>query len=505
MANNKTTMARRAGRLLLIVLMSGWLSACALTPDYQRPALDLPDADSPAAAARAEQQRQAMVDWWQRFDDPVLDKLIQTALNENLNIALQASRIRQARAQLGLARAQFFPTIGGQFNASRSQASVLANPVSAGSRYRDNYAVSAALDYEINLFSALAGHEAAQAQLLATAYSYDALRLSVVGDIVANYMSLRSTQRNIRITRATIKSRTESFELAQKRYQFGAIDKLTLLQQKALLAEVRSRLPQLQEQASQLESALAILTGMTPREIMQDADIAPAPLSDITLPGDLPALLPSVLVNRRPDIRAAEAQLVAADAAVSVAKAQYFPTLNLTALIGTAAPGFGDLFGALSGTGSLGGSLLAPLLSFGRIAAQVDSAEEQRKQAVLAYRLTVRRAFGEVRDALIGVQVTQQRVEATKRQVEAYQQTLALARDRYNVGRVGLGDVLEAQRQLYSAQLALSGAIRDRFVATANLFKALGGGWTLATDAVPDDVDTGVPDVPAVEAPAGQV
>src|SRR5699024_4212901 len=202
-------------------------------------------------------------------------------------------------------------------------------------------------------------------------------------------------------------------------------------------------LPILHEQASRLESSLAILTGMTPREIMQDADIEPAPLADITLPGDLPVLLPSALVNRRPDIRAAEAQLVAANASVSVAKAQYFPTLNLTALIGTAAPVFGDLFGALSGTRSIGGSIAAPLLSFGRISSQVDTAKERRTQAKLQYRLTVRQAFGEVRDALVGVQVTQKRVDAAKRQADAYEQTLDLARDRYDVGSVGLTDVLE--------------------------------------------------------------
>src|SRR5699024_3356751 len=322
-------------------------------------ALDLPTAEG-CNSAKAEEQQQSMVVWWQRFDDPVLDGLIKTALNENLSIALQASRIREARAQLGLAKAQFFPTIGGQFDAGHSKASVLANPLAAGDRYSESYAVSASLGYELNLFSALAGHEAAQAQVLATAYAYEALQLSVIGDIVANYMSLRSVQRKIRITRATIDSRTDGYELAQKRYQFGAIDKLTLLQKKALLASVRAQLPQLQEQASQLESSLAILTGKTPREIMQSADIEPEPLADITLPGELPVLLPSALVNRRPDIRAAEAQLVAANAAVSVAKAQYFPTLNLTALIGTAAPAIGDLCVALSGTRNVGGSVLAP-------------------------------------------------------------------------------------------------------------------------------------------------
>src|SRR5699024_3255619 len=160
-------------------------------------------------------------------------------------------------------------------------------------------------------------------------------------------------------------------------------------------------LPILHEQASRLESSLAILTGMTPREIMQDADIEPAPLTDVTLPGDLPVLLPSALVNRRPDIRAAEAMLVAADAQVSVAKAQYFPSLNLTGLIGSAATSIGNLFEPLSETASIGGVVTAPLFTFGRIRASVDSAEALREQAVIQYRQTVRQAFKEVRDALI--------------------------------------------------------------------------------------------------------
>lgn len=496
-------MLARTGRLLLVVLMTAWLSACALTPDYQRPELDLPGSENGDAKTvkKAELQRQAMANWWQRFDDPVLSQLIDSALGDNLSIALQASKIREARAQLGLAQAQFYPTLGGQVQGSRTQVSFAANPAAraADRRYTENYSVAATLGYELNIFSALAGHEAAQAQLLASTFSYTALRLTVVSDIVANYMSLRAAQRKIRITKATIDTRTEGLELAKKRFRFGAVDKLALLQKRALVASVKSQLPQLRQQASQLESSLAILTGLTPREIMDEADIDAAPLMATQLPGDLPELLPSALVNRRPDIRAAEAQLVAANAAVSVANAQYFPSLNLTAMIGSAAMSIDDLFQSLAETASLGGTIAGPILSFGRISAQVDTAEAQRQQATIRYRLTVRRAFREVRDALIGVKVTQQRVKAARRQAQAYKQTLALARDRYEIGSVGLRDVLEAQRRLYTAQLALSEAIRDRFVATANMFKALGGGWTEQTDSVPDEMDTDLPEVPTAD------
>lgn len=486
----------RTGRTLTLAVLCAVLSACALVPSYERPELELPS-ESQAGTQLAKAQYKQMAHWWRRFDDPRLNELISSAMANNLSIALQAAKIQEARARLGLAQAQFYPTLGGQIKASRTKASVSASPgrrAVKGNRYSDAYRVAATLGYELNIFSALAGHEAAQAQLLSSAFSRDAMRLAIISDIVANYMSLRAIQRKIRITKGTIQTRKEGLELAEKRYEYGAISKLAILQKRAILASARSRLPELRQQAGRLESALAILTGKTPQQIMNEADIEPAPLAKIKLPGHLPVLLPSALVNRRPDIRASEAALVAADAQVSVAKAQYFPSLDLTAMVGSAAMSVSSLFEPMAETASISGMLTAPLLSFGRIGAQVDSAEAQRRQAVIMYRQTVRQAFRQVRDALIGIQVTQKRVKTTRNQVQAYKKTLKLAKKRYRVGRVGLRNVLEAQRSLFKAQLALSGAIRDRFVATANLFKALGGGWTEKSDSVPEDIDTGLPE-----------
>lgn len=485
----------RAARTLAVMALCGCLSACALVPTYERPELDLPSAEG-APENVAVDQRQAMARWWRRFDDPTLNRLIASALDNNLSLRLQAAKIREARAQLGLAQAKFYPTLGAQIKASRRKASLSTNRglrASGADRYSETFTVAATLNYELNLFKALARHEAAQAQVLASAYTREAMRLAIISDIVANYMSLRAVQRKIRITKRAIETRREAVELAEKRYEVGTISKLALLRKRALLASVRSRLPKLRRRASQLESALAILTGKTPREIMRKADIKPSPLTAINLPGELPELLPSVLVNRRPDIRAAEALLVAADARVSAAKARYFPSFDLTAMIGSTAMTIASLFESMATTASITGVISAPLLAFGRIEARIDTAKAQRRQAIIMYRKTVRQAFKQVRNALIAIELTQKRVEAARHQVEAYRDVLQLALKRYKVGRVGLANVLEARRQLYDAQLALSEAIRDRFVATANLFKALGGGWTDKTDGVPDDIDTGLP------------
>lgn len=471
---------QRAGRLLSAIGLGIALAACGLVPHYERPALDLPDTEHPVSTEQERAQLEAMRRWWRGFDDPALDGLISDALQGNLSIALQAARVREARAQLGLARAQFYPTLGAQVDATRTKASLDTNPqLAAGGRYGSTYSVAATLGYELNLFSALAGREAAGARLLSEAWAQDAVRLAVVGDVVATYLSLRDLQDQITITQATIQADRDNLELAEERYRYGAISQLELVQQRALLASSQDRLPPLRQQMDRLESALAILTGKSAREITQGAPVAPGTLGQVKQPDALPDLLPSALVNQRPDIRSAEAVLQAAGANVSVARAQYFPTLNLAALVGSAATSLGDLFGAGTSTGSLGGALGGTIFSFGRIEAGIQTAEAQQEQATIAYQQTVRQAFREVRDALRDIDATVERVGTASRTVQAYEETVSLAQARYEAGMVGLQDVLDARRQLYGAQINLSDATRDRLVANANLFKALGGGWNM--------------------------
>ncbi|MBO9469794.1 efflux transporter outer membrane subunit [Endozoicomonas sp. G2_2] len=493
-------------RKAILLLAVAGLSACTLGPDYERPTMDLPDSALDATLLSKTQQ-DAMAYWWTRYRDPVLNELIDDALDDNLDVALQAARFREARAQLGLANANLFPSIQGQAQAARQKTSYLGassggsggagggpssgsgSTQAAGQRY-NYFSVAATLSYELDVFGGLRrASEQARAQLLSSAYTQDSIRLGVVSDVVTNYMSLRALERQIRVTQETIKTRQKGLELDQQRYKYGAIDKLTLLQTRSLLETAQAQLPPLQQQASELRSSLAVLTGHTPREIMAGSNVEPGSFEDVHLPEDLPVVMPSLLVERRPDIRAAEASLIAANASIGVAKARFFPTFDLTAMIGTEALDVDDLFEPYSETQSISGAITAPIFDFGRRQANYDTAIAQKDAAEIMYRQTVRQAFSEVRDALVAVNLTDRRLESVQRQVDAYRETLELANVRYDVGRTAYFEVLDAQRQLFNSQLDLAEAIRDRFTATANLFKALGGGWTENSDSLNDELE----------------
>lgn len=502
-------------KALLLLAVTG-LSACTLGPDYQRPDLDLPQTALDATQL-SEQQRDAIAYWWTRYRDPTLNELIDDALDDNLSVALQAARLREARARLGLANANLYPSLDAQAQAARRKSSLLVPPTGAGAsgagagagvgtggagvgtgsarggssdRYYDFFSVAATLSYELDIFGGLRrASEQARAQLLASAYTQDAMRLSVVSDVVTNYMSLLAVERQIRVTEETIATRERGLELDRQRYKYGAIDKLTLLQTRSLLATARAQLPPLQQRASELRSALAVLVGRTPREILTDPQIEASSFETLHLPDELPVVLPSVLVERRPDIRAAEASLIAANANIGIAKARFFPTFNLTAMIGTEALDVDDLFEPYSETQSIAGGITAPIFDFGRRQAQYDTALAQSDIAEITYRQTVRQAFAEVRDALVAIEATDRRLEFVQKQVAAYEETLELARLRYEIGRTDFFEVLDAQRQLFSSQLDLAEAIRDRFTATANLFKALGGGWTGNSDSLSHELE----------------
>jgi len=486
------------------------LAGCAVGPDYERPELDLPQSAFNSTLL-SEQQERSLVAWWTQYNDPVLNNLIDQALDSNLDIALQFERIQQARAQLGYADANLYPSISAQADGMRQHTSGATSGAQSGtgssggtasggqtgssglstSGQRFNYfSVAATLNYELDIFGGLRrSAEQARAQLLSSAYTQDSMRLMVVSDVVANYVSLRSLQRQIKVTQETIRTRKQGLGLDQKRYEFGAIDKLTLLQTQSLLDSAQAELAPLEQQESQTRTSLAILTGKTPRQILEHTEIADGGFEDIRLPEDLPVVLPSLLVARRPDIRAAEASLIAANANVGAAKAQFFPTFNLTSMIGTQALDVSDLFEPFSKVESIGGSISAPILDFGRINAQYRGAKSQKRQAEIQYRQTVRAAFQEVHDALDSIKYSRQQLDAVQKQVDSYRETLKLANIRYQVGRTNYFDVLDAQRQLFTSQLSLATAIRDRFTATADLYKALGGGWTQDSDSLDAGLD----------------
>lgn len=450
------------------------LAGCALTADYQRPVLDLP-AQWPDTLQAAQQLQGDWTQWWQRYEDPALTQLVDDALAANLDLRAAAARVRRARAELGFTRADQYPTLNAQADVVRGDT---GQTTSAADGPVTRYRIAGVLAYELDLWGRLAqATEAARGRWLQTTFGADAVRLALITDVVTAYFNLRALDRQIRTTQDTIATRNEAYRLEQVNYRNGATTELTLRQSEAELALAEAQLPALQNRAGQVRRTLAILTGRPPSQVLQPPALPTVALRDLTLDTRLPKLLPSELIERRPDIRAAEAGLMAAQADISVARTAWLPRINLAGTIGSAATDADALFTGPAQLWDLGGSVLAPLLDFGRIRAGVDVAEAQRDLAELQYRASIRDALREAGDAWTLLETASRRLEALTRQVGALQAAVRLAETRYRNGYSPFFEVLDARRSLLAAELAQTEAVRDRLIATALLFKALGGGW----------------------------
>jgi len=513
------------------VLLLAGLSACATGREYAQPELDLPQA-WPEHVLLSEDDRLGWQAWWMRYNDPILDTLIARAVEDNLSIRLQVDRVREARARLGFTQADRYPTLGTQAEAMRAQQSLLLTPGAAGAAAppapgvldqliqiqeawgrlnappgegpsglealrgvaqglqpppspprrgptANMFSISAVLGYELDLWGRLAHQEeAAEALLDQSVFAHDAVRLNVIADVVTAYFNLRSAQQQLGITERTVSAREELFALEEIRFEGGVTDALTLRQAESQLEAARARVPFQRERVLLLQSALAMLVGMTPAELMGELDFGEGTISGITLPRGVPESMPSEMLLRRPDIRAAEAALIATTAQIGVAEADRLPRVNLAAFLGTSALDLGDLFSGAARTWGMSSNLAGPLLDFGRNRMQVEAVEAQRDQAETQYQITVTAAFREVRDALVLFDTAAERVQAVNRQVDAVRETLRLAEIRYEAGFVSFIEVLDAQRTLLEAELLLVDARRDQLYATASLFKALGGGYS---------------------------
>ncbi|PMR75517.1 efflux transporter outer membrane subunit [Billgrantia endophytica] len=467
---------RRMARLAAPLVFAALLAGCAVGPDYRSPDIALPE-EWPEHVLLSDAERAGWQHWWRQFGDPRLDALVERATRENLDLRLQLGRIQEARARLGLARAEQLPSVGAQAEASRERTPATASPF--GMESTDTMlSVAGNLSYEIDLWGRLARErEASEALLEQSVFAHDAVQLNVITEVVATYFDLRNAEWQLRITEATVASREETYRIERIRFDSGETGELALRQAQSELETTRAQLPGQKQRVRMLEGALAILAGMSPAELMAELDFGDTQLSDIGLPDGVPAVLPSSLLQRRPDIRSAEAGLIAANASIGVAEASRLPTLNLGGLLGTAAGDTSDLFTTAAQTWGLSATVMGPLFDFGRSRSRIETAEALAEQAEVQYRATVNLAFNEVRDALVIFETSGERIEATQAQVEALERTLELAEVRYREGFVGFIELLDAQRALLSAELSLSEAMRDRLTATATLFKALGGGW----------------------------
>ena len=467
-------MTFRINSLALALAAGLSLTGCAIGPDYLRPAALLPSVfgETPPAVAVA---ANPAVDpaWWSLFNDATLNDLVAQALQNNADLRQAVARVEQADALAREAGASFFPEIDGGAGLSNSKASTRTatyNPTMPTIRHARNVTLSTS--FELDVWGRIRrAHESARASLLASQHSRDAIRTSVAGLVSASYLNLRSLDAQLAVSGDSVKSREESLKLVRTRVDAGLASPIEGHQAEAALAAAQAQLIEQRRQRALAEHQLALLTGNP------ELKVAAGDLRQLPLPPQPPAGLPSDLVDARPDVRRAEQELVAANAGIGIAKAGYYPKFTLTGSYGRESKTLSDLFSAGSNAWSLGLSALMPILDFGRTSARVDQAKALNQQSLIAWQNTLQTAYKEVRDALVSLREDAAAEDAQNRRVAAAEKAHGLARLRYDAGAAGYLEVLDAQRTLNDAQLAMIATRQARLGAAVDLFKALGGGW----------------------------
>jgi multidrug efflux system outer membrane protein len=455
----------RKGALALLLAVP--LSACTVGPDYLRPDIDVPAGWRLGAT---EASAMANIAWWDQFQDPVLSDLVRTALANNKDLAIATANVDQAVAQYGIVRSAQFPQVNASVSAARERGSANA-PLPSG-RVANDYAVNLSASFELDVWGKLRrASESARASLLASEQGKGTVVLTVVTAVATGYIQLRALDRQLEIAQYTSHSLGEAARLQRVRFEEGAVPQSDYQQAESQYREAVARVPELEREIAQQENFISVLLGRTPGPIARarniDALVFPA----------VPEGLPASLLERRPDIRQAEQNLIAANADIGVAKAAYFPDISLTALLGLESAQLSDLFKGPSKAWSVGAGLLQPIFNAGRISGQVAQAEALQRQALHAYEKSIISAFQDVETALIDRTKFGQVREEQAKNVEALRRFRDLADLRYREGATIYLEVANAEQSLFNAELAYVATQAQLFQSYANLYKAMGGGW----------------------------
>ena len=451
-------------------------AACAVGPNYHRPAVKVPDTFRAPALVVSEAESLADLKWWQVFKDEKLQTLIRRALEQNYDLQDAAARVEAARANLGIIRSNQLPTAGlstGVTNNHMSQngSFLLTNPSAAERTY--GAATLNFLSFELDIWGKLRrATEAARANLLAAEENRKAVMTTLVSDVAAAYLSLRELDSELDISNQTLALRRESLELIKTRQKGGVSTLLDLRQAEQLVYSASEEIPNIEQQITQTENQISLLMGENPAGVTRGLA-----LTDQEVPPEVPAGLPSALLDRRPDIRAAEQNLIAANAQIGVAKASYFPQISLTGFLGGQSTQLVSLFSGPNQVWNFAPQLTQPIFAAGRFRSNVRLAEAQRQAALAQYQKAIQSAFTEVSDALTAHQKARERREQQELLVSALQDRKRLAYIRYRGGVDTLLNALDADRDLYQAELALSQIKLGELLSVVQLYKSLGGGW----------------------------
>ena len=456
---------------LLATLLAVCLAGCTVGPDYQRPTVVSPDAwrmDYPKATDVANTK------WWEQFGDPVLNELVETALRENLDIQIAAARVDQFIGALTSTRSQLFPQIGYGADASRIRASAVGQPPlpPGADPYFSLYQGSLGASWQLDLFGRVRRlTEAAQAQVYASEQAQHGVVLSLVTSIATSYILLRALDRQLQIAQYTANNFTATARLFELRFKSGIVAKTEVMQIRSQQQQALAAIPAFEQAIASQENLISILLGRNPGPIARGKTI------DQLVAPQIPADLPSALLQRRPDILQAEQNLVAANANIGAARALYYPNISLTALLGTVSTVFSSLLSDPASTSLLAVGITGPIFTFGGIEGQVASAEAQTRQALLVYRLTILGAFRETNDALTGSQKKISEVAFQEERVLALREFARLSTLRFDKGVSGYLEVLVAENELFAAELAAVRLLADRYIQLINVYQAMGGGW----------------------------
>ena len=462
---------------LVAAVASVLCAACMVGPDYQRPAVEAPQAFlyEPKDAADT-----ANTQWWKQFGDPVLDGLIAEALANNLNVKIAAANVDQAAGVLTQTRSALYPQVGYDAGAGRARTSETGLPpesVRLIPNPQSSYQALLNASWEIDLWGRIRRlSESARASLLASDEARRGVILSLVASVAGNYLTLRGLDEQLVISNQTLSAYGESVRLFALQFKYGQISQMNVAQVQSQYESAAAQIPQIESQIAQTEQALAVLLGRNPGPIPRGKSIY-----DLSLPV-VPSGVPSALLDRRPDLVQAEDSLIAANAQIGAAKALYFPAISLTGALGSSSGDLSKLFSGPARVWSYAGQLVGPIFTFGAVSGQVAQAEAAQQAALYNYRQAIQSAFADVDNALIAAQKLNDQLAAQERLVAALRDYSRLAKLQYNGGYTSYTTVLQADQTLFPAELTLASVRAAVFSSRVNIYKSMGGGWVVEAD-----------------------
>ncbi len=479
------SLLKRVSQGAAAMLCASTLAACSFAPDYEQPEMVMPEAwmnvelKSPALEAN----------WWNRFEDPALTKLIEEALKNNQDLDESLAKVDSAASKIGQARAALFPAINGTGSTARTSQSIDATNLDQSSfeqglakRATSSTQIGFGASWELDLWGKYRNSYTGLSDvLLSTKVGYDALRLSVAGQVAQGYFTLLAFDMQLSTAKRTFESRKKALKIYEQRFKQGETTELDWLRAESEMELSRASMLNTIVERDAAEAALAVLIGRSPKEILYGDIGRGFNIEKMPSPPVPPAGLPSDLLLRRPDIRAAEYMVMAYNANIGVAIADMFPSISLTGNLGSMSSDIGRLFTGPAGLWSYGANVAMPILDFGRRWYAIEDAEALKRQSIAMYRKTVQVAFQDVRTAFSSQREADGIVKSVQKQVDNNRRALELARLQYDNGYADYLTVLDAERQLFSAELSLASAMSHRLNSVVRVCLALGGGWSDTT------------------------